>query len=63
MKKITENERKTYEFIRQRILEGYPPSVREICANCGFRSTSTAHRAIKSLTEKGNKIAYRKGLS
>ncbi len=53
MKKITENERKTYEFIRQRILEGYPPSVREICANCGFRSTSTAHRAIKSLTEKG----------
>lgn len=53
MKKITENERKTYEFIRQRILEGYPPSVREICANCGFRSTSTAHRAIRSLTEKG----------
>lgn len=52
-KKITENERKTYEFIRRRIQEGYPPSVREICAHCGFKSTSTAHRAINSLTDKG----------
>lgn len=52
-KKITENERKTYEFIRKCIQEGYPPSVREICAHCGFRSTSTAHRAINSLTDKG----------
>ncbi|MGN0633024.1 MAG: transcriptional repressor LexA [Oscillospiraceae bacterium] len=51
--KITENERKTYEFIKQRIQEGYPPTVREICACCGFKSTSTAHRAINSLREKG----------
>jgi repressor LexA len=51
--KITENERKTFEFIRERLQEGYPPSVREICAHCGFKSTSTAHRAIKALTEKG----------
>lgn len=52
-KKISENERKTYEFIKKRIQEGYPPSVREICAHCGFKSTSTAHRAINSLTDKG----------
>lgn len=52
-KKITENERKTYEYIRKCIQEGYPPSVREICAHCGFKSTSTAHRAINSLTDKG----------
>ena len=32
---------------------GYPPSVREICAHCNFKSTSTAHRAINSLSEKG----------
>lgn len=51
--KITENERKTFEFIKERLQEGYPPSVREICAHCGFKSTSTAHRAIKTLTEKG----------
>ncbi len=53
-KKITETERKTYEYIKQCIEElGYPPSVREICAHCSFKSTSTAHRAINSLTEKG----------
>lgn len=50
---LSENERKTYEFVKERIQDGYPPSVREICTNCGFRSTSTAHRAIKSLAEKG----------
>ena len=51
--KITENERKVFEFIKQRLEEGYPPTVREICAQFGYRSTSTAHRYIKSLAEKG----------
>lgn len=54
VKKISETERKTYEYIKQCIEEfGYPPSVREICAHCNFKSTSTAHRAINSLSEKG----------
>ena len=52
-KKLTDNERKTYEFIRSRVRQGIPPSVREICLNCGFRSTSTAHRMVAMLTEKG----------
>ena len=51
--KITENEKKVYEHIKRSLQEGYAPTVREICAGCGFKSTSTAHRAIKSLTEKG----------
>lgn len=51
--KITDNERKVFEFIKQRAEEGYPPTVREICAQFGFKSTSTAHRYINSLTEKG----------
>lgn len=51
--KITENERKVFEFIKQRVDEGYPPTVREICSEFGFKSTSTAHRYINSLTEKG----------
>ena len=51
--KLTENERKVFEFIQQRLEEGYPPTVREICAQFGFKSTSTAHRYIASLTEKG----------
>lgn len=51
--KITDNERKVFDFIKQRVEEGYPPTVREICAQFGFKSTSTAHRYINSLTEKG----------
>ncbi len=51
--KLTENERKVFEFIKQRLEEGYPPTVREICMEFGFRSTSTAHRYIQSLTDKG----------
>lgn len=51
--KLSENERKVFEFIKQRLDDGYPPTVREICAQFGFKSTSTAHRYIASLTEKG----------
>lgn len=51
--KLTENERKVFEFVKQRLEEGYSPTVREICAQFGFKSTSTAHRYIASLTEKG----------
>ncbi len=51
--KISDNERRVFEFIKQRLEEGYPPTVREICAEFGFKSTSTAHRYIASLTEKG----------
>ena len=53
MKKVTENERRVFEFIKQRLEEGYPPTVREICAEFGFKSTSTAHRYIRSLSDKG----------
>ncbi len=51
--KVTENERKVFEFIKSRVEEGYPPTVREICSHFGFKSTSTAHRYIKTLTAKG----------
>ena len=45
--------RQVFEFIKDRIEEGYPPTVREICAEFGFKSTSTAHRYINNLTAKG----------
>ena len=42
------------EFIKKQIgLEGYPPSVREICAAVGLSSPSTIQRYINSLEEKG----------
>ena len=53
MRKVTENEKMVFEFIKDRIEEGYPPTVREICAEFGFKSTSTAHRYINHLTAKG----------
>lgn len=53
MRKVTENEKMVFEFIKDRIEEGYPPTVREICAELGFKSTSTAHRYINNLTAKG----------
>lgn len=53
MRKVTENEKMVFEFIKDRIEEGYPPTVREICAEFGFKSTSTAHRCINNLTAKG----------
>lgn len=53
MRKVTENEKMAFEFIKDRIEEGYPPTVREICAEFGFKSTSTAHRYINNLTAKG----------
>lgn len=53
MRKVTENEKMLFEFIKDRIEEGYPPTVREICAEFGFKSTSTAHRYINNLTAKG----------
>ena len=51
--KVTDNERKVFEFIKSRVEEGYPPTVREVCSHFGFKSTSTAHRYIQSLTDKG----------
>ena len=53
MRKVTENEKMVFEFIKDRIEEGYPPRVREICSEFGFKSTSTAHRYINNLTAKG----------
>lgn len=51
--RLSENEKKVFEYIKQRIEDGYAPSVREICAEFGYRSTSTAHRYINSLRDKG----------
>ncbi len=41
------------EYIRERIDEGFPPSVREICAALGIKSTSTAHKYLGELQEHG----------
>ncbi|MHC6179862.1 transcriptional repressor LexA [Clostridium sp. JNZ X4-2] len=43
-----------YEFIKSQIKKkGYPPSVREICAAVGLRSTSTVHNHLEKLEKRG----------
>ncbi len=50
---LNEKAREIYKYIRTRIDDGYAPTVREICAALGIRSTSTAHRYINLLVEEG----------
>lgn len=49
------NEKATaiYEFIRNSIDSGYPPTVREICDALGIKSTSTVHKYINLLVDEG----------
>ncbi len=53
MEQLTESQRKVYEFLRKRAPTGVPPSVREICAATGMRSTSTVHAHLKTLERLG----------
>lgn len=47
-------EKRVFDYLKEQIREkGYPPSVREICAALGFKSTSSAHQYIARLAEKG----------
>ncbi len=51
---MTEREQQILAFMQQQIKKnGYPPTVREICAALNIRSTSTVHKAIGSLQEQG----------
>ena len=51
---LTKRQEEVYNFIRDKMLEdGYPPSIREICAGLGVRSTSTIHAHLSQLEDKG----------
>ena len=53
-KKNSTKQQEILEYVSKCVLEnGYPPSVREICAAVGFKSTSTVHAYLKKLTESG----------
>ncbi|MBQ3096376.1 MAG: transcriptional repressor LexA [Clostridia bacterium] len=54
MKPLSEKQQQILAFIEQfSAREGYPPSVREICAAVGLRSPSTVHAHLRVLTERG----------
>lgn len=53
-KLLSEKQRQILEYLNRTIEEkGYPPSVREICAAVGLRSTSTVHGYLQRLEKKG----------
>ncbi len=54
MRSSQENQKKILEFIKKEIEQkGYPPSVREICAAVGLKSTSTVHAHLNHLEAQG----------
>ena len=51
---LTEREQKILDYMKNEIrTKGYPPTVREICASLGIKSTSTVHKDIESLVRQG----------
>ena len=53
MKAVSEKALTVYEYILERSTEGVPPTVREICMELGFKSTSTAHKFLVELEDAG----------
>jgi repressor LexA len=54
MRSSHENQQRILDFIKAEIEDkGYPPSVREICAAVGLRSTSTVHAHLNHLEAQG----------
>lgn len=54
MQKAGKSQQAVYDFIRAYIQEhAFPPTVREICAAVGLKSTSTVHMHLKNLAAKG----------
>lgn len=54
MNQLKEREQKILNYMKEEIrTKGYPPTVREICAAVGIKSTSTAHKDIESLVRQG----------
>lgn len=54
MKKISAKQQRILDFISEFSMDhGYPPSVREICAEMDLRSPSTVHAHLKKLQEAG----------
>ena len=53
MKPLNEKQQKVLSFLQERAQDGLPPTVREICAAAGIKSTSTVHAYLKTLEENG----------
>lgn len=50
---LTESQQKVFDFLKKRIDDSIPPTVREICEATGLRSTSSVHAILKKLEDSG----------
>ena len=50
---LSTNQEKVYKFLVQKLQNGIPPTVREICNATGIKSTSTVHAILNTLEEYG----------
>lgn len=53
MGNLTNTQQKIFDYICNNLQSGISPSVREICAATGLKSTATVHAHLKTLEEKG----------
>ena len=53
MEPLTKSQQKVYDYLREAMPSGIPPTVREICNATGLRSTSTVHAHLKTLEKLG----------
>ena len=53
MKELNKTQKKIYEFLAERSQNGVPPSVREICAAVGLKSTSSVQSNLDALEQAG----------
>ena len=50
---LTEKQATVYRLIVKYLADGIPPTVRELCAEAGIKSTSTVHAILNALEEGG----------
>jgi repressor LexA len=50
---LTATQQKVYDYLKSRLQTGLPPTVREICAATGLKSTSSVHAHLKTLEREG----------
>lgn len=53
MARLSDIQQKILEVLRECAQEGIPPTIREICAATGLKSTSSVHGHLKKLEEMG----------
>ena len=53
MKELNKTQRKIYEFLAEKAQNGVPPTVREICAAVGLKSTSSVQANLDALEQAG----------